>query len=293
MELRTLHYFSIVAQEENITKAANRLHLTQPTLSRTLRDLERELGKTLFLRSKRGITLTDDGRLLQSRAQEILFLVNRTEKELKDNQEITGDIYMAAGETDILRDIALMMTELRLIYPHLRLRTFSGDTPFVLEEIDKGLVDFGLIFEMPKEDKYNILPLKRKETWGIIMRIDSELAGKDVLTPEDLMNESLILSEQSIRNGTIEKWFHRDLANLTITGTYTLVNSGIKMVMGGMGYALTYKDIAPINPDELIFRPLSPQLAEPSYLIWKKYRYLSAPARLFLQEFKKRLKVNE
>ncbi|MCH3950992.1 MAG: substrate-binding domain-containing protein [Acidaminococcus sp.] len=125
------------------------------------------------------------------------------------------------------------------------------------------------------------------------MKKDSELTKKDMLTPEDLIDKPLILSEQSIRNGTIEKWFHKNLSNLTITGTYSLINNGIKMVLGGMGNVLTFKDLSPINPDELIFRPLSPQLTEPSYLIWKKYRYLSAPARLFLQEFKKRLGENE
>ncbi|WP_418378598.1 LysR family transcriptional regulator [Acidaminococcus sp.] len=289
MELRSLRYFLAAAQEENMTKAAAVLHLTQPTLSRTLMELEHELGKTLFIRSKKGLILTEAGRLLQHRAEEILSLVDRTEGEMKKDQEISGDIYLAAGETDSLRDIAMMMSELQQAYPRLRLRTNSGDTLFVLESLDKGLADFGLVFEVLHDERYKSLPIKKKERWGVLMKKDHPLAQKQSICAEELMAYPIILSEQSLRNGTMEKWFHKKLSDLSITGTYSLVNNGIKMALGGMGCVLTYEALSPLGSEVLVFRPLRPVLNEEAFLIWKKHRELSAPAKLFLEESKKRL----
>ena len=177
MELRVLQYFLMVAREQNITRAAEALHITQPTLSRQIKDMEEELGKQLFIRGSRKITLTEEGMILRKRAEEILGLVKKTEDEIALSADISeGDIYIGAGETHAVQYLAQGARQLQASYPNIRFHIASGDTTDVLEELDKGLLDFGLLFGFVDTSKYEHLEFPVKDTYGILMRKDSTLA---------------------------------------------------------------------------------------------------------------------
>lgn len=197
MELRVLQYFLAVAREQNISAAAQALHLTQPTLSRQLRDLEEELGKPLMIRGSRKITLTEDGMLLRKRAEEILDLVGRTEKEIAQSDEsISGDIYIGTGETDGVRQIVKTARRLQKSYPGILFHIVSGDAVDVCERLDKGLLDFGILLGDIDKVKYNYMELPMKDTWGVLMQRSSPLAEKAAVSPRDLWDKPLILSRQ-------------------------------------------------------------------------------------------------
>lgn len=194
MEFRVLNYFVTVAREENISSAAETLHITQPTLSRQLKDLEDKLGKTLFIRGKRKITLTEEGMLLRKRAEEIINLVKKTEKEISlSNEIIGGDIYIGTGESDSIRIIADTIQKLQKKYPDIHYHISSGDSFDVMENLDKGLIDFGILIGNIDKTKYNYITLPVKDVWGVLMRKDSLLSKKDSVTPEDLKNKPLIV----------------------------------------------------------------------------------------------------
>ena len=223
MELRVIKYFLAVAKEENISKAADSLNVTQPTLSRQLMDLEYELGAPLFIRGKRKITLTDQGLLFKKRAEDIMDLVRKTENEFVYHEEIiSGDIYIGGGETDGMQLIARVANKMLEDYPNVRFNIYSADSDDVTEKVDKGLIDFGLLIEL-NPLKYDSLAIPYKDTWGVIMRKDSELAAKDFISPEDLWDKPLICSRQSLFGETIPRWLNKDLEKLNIVGTDNLV----------------------------------------------------------------------
>ena len=190
MELRVLQYFLAVAREQNISAAAQSLHLTQPTLSRQLRELEEALGKQLMIRGNRKITLTEEGMLLRKRAEEILELADRTEKEIMQSADtVSGDIYIGTGETDGVRQIARTAHQLQQSYPGIHFHIVSGDAVDVCERLDKGLLDFGVLLGDMDKAKYHYLELPMKDTWGVLMRRDSPLAGQDAVSPRDLWDK--------------------------------------------------------------------------------------------------------
>ena len=194
MELRVLQYFLAVAREQSVSGAAEYLHLSQPTLSRQLKDLEEELRKQLFIRGNRKITLTEEGMILRKRAEEILDLVQKTEKEITLNDEVVaGDIYIGAGETDAIRILAKAARQLQEKNPGIRVHISSGDSADVTGELDKGLIDFGILFDPKDLSKYNYLKIPQKDTWGVLMRRDASLALKDSIRPEDLWDKPLSL----------------------------------------------------------------------------------------------------
>lgn len=285
MEVRVLEYFLAVAREESISGAADSLHLTQPTLSRQLKDLEDELGKMLFTRGRR-ITLTDDGLLLRKRAEEIVELVRKTEKEVMENDEsITGDIYIGAGETrrgmSLIFDIAHRMQE---EYPDVKFHVSSGDAQDISYRLSKGLDDFVLFMGAVDESRYDYLELSAKDRWGVLVRQDDPLAGKEKLTPHDIKSRPLILSRQAGSIVQVSKWLGVPEAQLNITGTYNLIYNGSLMVEEGMGIALTLDGLIYTSDDTpLTFRPLSPGLPVNMYLAWKKYPVFSPAAGRFLE----------
>lgn len=290
MELRVLQYFLAVAREQNISAAAQSLHLTQPTLSRQLKELEEELGKQLMIRGNRKILLTEDGMLLRKRAEEILELVGRTERELTQSDEtVSGDIYIGTGETDGVRQIARTAKRLRERCPGVRFHIVSGDAADVCERLDKGLLDLGILLGDMDKTKYDYMELPMKDTWGVLMRRDDPLAEKDTVSPQDLWDKPLILSRQVDNKSGLYRWLGREPAQLRTVATYNLIYNASLMVGEGMGYAFTLDKLVNTTGSELCFRPLEPKLELGMYLVWKRSRVFSKAAELFLERVKEEL----
>ncbi len=289
MELRVLQYFLAVAREQNISAAAQSLHLTQPTLSRQLKELEEELGKQLLIRGTRKITLTQDGLILRKRAEEILDLVKKTEKEIMtEDENISGDIYIGTGETDGVRQIARTANLLRKSFPNIYFHIVSGDAADVCERLDKGLLDFGILLGDIDKTKYNYMELPMKDVWGVLMQRSSPLAEKDSVTPEDLWDKPLILSRQSGNKSDLYRWLKKEPSELWTVATYNLIYNASLMVDEGMGYAFTLDKLVNTTGSNLCFRPLNPELKLGMYLVWKKYQLFSRASGLFfsyIQEY--------
>ncbi len=294
MEIRVLRYFLAVAREGNITGAANFLHLTQPTLSRQIRDLEEELGQQLLIRKSHRVTLTPEGMLLRKRAEEIISMVDKTTADfvaLENNMR--GDIYIGGGETQAIRQIAEIIRELRETYPDIRYHLHSGNAADVTDRLDKGLIDFGILIQPADITKYDFLNLPSKDVWGVVMRKDSPLACKEQIQKEDLMDVPLICSRQVIpqhpSGNDFAGWFGTDFNKLNIVATYNLVYNAAILVESGIGYAVTLDRLTNTSPESsLCFRPLYPRLESGLNIIWKKYQVFSPAAELFLNRLKER-----
>lgn len=283
VELRVLQYFLAVAREQSISAAAQSLHLTQPTLSRQLRELEEELGKQLMIRGNRKITLTGEGMLLRQRAEEILELVDRTEQEvMQPDDTISGDIYIGTGETDGVRQIVRAAKELQTRYADIRFHIVSGDAVDVCERLDRGLLDFGVLLGDMDKMKYRYLELDEKDTWGVLMRRDSPLARKNTVSPRDLRDKPLILSRQTDNKSGLYRWLGKDPEQLHTVATYNLIYNASLMVDEGMGYAFTLNKLVNTTGSNLCFRPLEPKLELGMYLVWKKSQIFSKAAEVFL-----------
>ena len=290
MELRVLQYFLAVAREQNISAAAQSLHLTQPTLSRQLKELEEELGKQLMVRGNRKITLTDEGMLLRKRAEEILELVNRTEQELARSADaVSGDIYIGTGETDGVRQLARTAKQLQKSCPGIRFHIVSGDAVDVCERLDKGLLDFGVLLGDIDKIKYRYLELPMKDTWGVLMRRDSPLSARETVSPRDLWDKPLILSRQVDNKSGLYRWLGKEPSELHTVATYNLIYNASLMVDEGMGYAFTLDKLVNTTGSNLCFRPLRPRLELGMYLVWKKSQIFSRAAELFLEHLQAHL----
>lgn len=288
MEIRVLEYFLAVAREQSFSKAANALHLTQPTLSRQLKDLEEELGKQLFIRSSKKLSLTDDGMILRKRAEEIIELVRKTESEINNNDEqLSGDIYIGAGETDAVRILAKCFKTMISEHPDLHLHIESGDGIDVLYKLDKGLVDLALILGSIDTSKYDYINLPVYDTWGVLMRKDSALAEKEYITVDDLANEPLIISRQALNKKEINKWFDNRADNLNIIATYNLAYNASLMAEENLGYVLTLDKLINTADSNLKFTPLYPQTTIDIKLVWKKYQINSKAVERFIKEIEK------
>lgn len=286
MELRVLQYFLAVTREQSISGAAESLYLSQPTLSRQLKELEEELGKQLFVRGNRRITLTEEGMILRKRAEEIMELVKKAEDEISQSDElIAGDITVGAGETDGARFLAKAAQALQKEHPQIHLHIISGDMPTVTEYLDRGLIDFGIIFGDIDASKYEFIRLPYKDVWGVIMRRDDPLSEKEKISAEDLADKPLILSRQAFKNANFRKFFPNGEEKLNIAATYSLLFNGSLMVDEGMGYAICFDKIINVSGDSnLCFRPLEPRLEAQMSVVWKKYQVFSKAAEKFLQK---------
>lgn len=290
MELRVLQYFLAVAREQNISAAAQSLHLTQPTLSRQLKELEEELGKQLMVRGSRKIVLTEEGMLLRKRAEEILDLVGRTEKEIAQSDDTaSGDIYIGTGETDGMRQIARTAKQLQEHSPGIHFHIVSGDAVDVCERLDKGLLDFGVLLGDIDKIKYHYLELPMKDTWGILMRRDSPLAQQERILPQDLWDKPLILSRQVDNKSGLYRWLGREPEQLHTVATYNLIYNASLMVDEGMGYAFTLDKLVNTRGSQLCFHTLEPKLELGMYLVWKKSQIFSKAAELFLERLREQL----
>lgn len=294
MEFRVLRYFLAVAREQSISAAAQALHLTQPTLSRQLRELEEELGKQLMVRGSRRIELTEDGMLLRKRAEEIMELVSRTQAELSSPDEaVTGDVYIGTGETDGVRRLARAVRRLRDSCPGIRFHIVSGDASDVCERLDKGLLDFGVLLGDIDETKYNHIQLPMRDVWGVLMPRSSPLAELESVRPRDLWDKPLILSRQVDNKSGLYRWLGREPDQLNTVATYNLIYNASLMVDEGMGYAFTLDKLVNTTGSQLCFRPLEPRLELGMYLVWKKYRVFSRAAELFLETLEESLSCCE
>ncbi|MCM3794246.1 LysR family transcriptional regulator [Priestia megaterium] len=290
MEVRVLRYFLTVAREGNITRAADFLHVTQPTLSRQLKDLEQELGKKLFIRSSHSVILTDEGMLLRNRAEEIVNMVDKLEAEFSSMEEtIGGDVYIGGGETEAMKHIARVAKDVQVRYPNIRYHLYSGNEEDITERLDKGLLDFGILIQPADISKYNYLNMPAKDVWGVVMKKDSSLAVKEGIQAEDLVNVPLICSRQAVKQ-TFSKnefadWFGEDFHKLNIVTTYNLAYNAAIMVEEGVGYAITLDKIVNTSTtSNLCFKPLQPRLESGLNIVWKKHHVLSAAAAAFLKE---------
>ncbi len=288
MEIRVLRYFLEAAREGNITKAAGRLHISQPTLSRQLKELEEELGKKLFIRSNYSIKLTDEGMLLRKRAEDILDMVDKTADEFKALDDINGgDIHIGCAESDNIKYFSRIMKKIQEKYPRIRCHFYSSGTDAVNERIERGLLDFAIIVQEVDLSKYNYLKIPSSDTWGLLMRKDSPLAEKPFIQPEDLLDRPLICSRQSMTE-EMQKWLGEMLDKLNIVATYDLLFNASVMVREGLGYALGFDNIIYTGQESpLCFRPLNPALKSPMYIIWKKYQVFTPVASVLLDEMKK------
>lgn len=297
MEIRVLKYFLAIANQGSITAAANSLHLTQPTLSRQIQDLEKELKQKLLIRGKYKVTLTPEGLMLKKRAEEIIEMVEKTKAEFNSiNDIISGDIYIGCGETDSMKYIAIVMKELRDEYSNIKFHIHSGNAEDVTEKLDKGLLDFGLLIQPIDLSKYDYITMPQKDIWGVIMPKNSPLAKKDVIKIDDLIDVPIIASRQmskkySAQSGFLD-WFGEKFDYLNIAATYNLVYNAAIMVDNGIGYAITLDKLVNItNNTNVCFRPLSPKLESGLDIVWKKNQVFSPAAKLFLQKLKEKLTV--
>lgn len=289
MEIRVLKYFLAVAREGSITGAANSLHLTQPTLTRQLQDLEKELKQQLFIRGKHKVTLTPEGMILRKRAQEIVDMVEKTEAEFQSISDIvSGDIYIGGGETDSMKYIAEIIKEIQADYPDIKFHIQSGNAEDITEKLDKGLLDFGILIQPVDLSKYDHLTLPEKDIWGVVMRKDSPLAKKKCVKLEDLKGLPLLNSRQAMRKTSSKnefiEWFKGEYENMNTVATFNLVYNAAVMVKQGVGYAITLDKLVDISDEsKLCFRPLSPKLESGLDIVWKKYQVFSPAAKLFLE----------
>ena len=296
MEIRVLKYFLAVAREGSITGAANSLHLTQPTLTRQLQDLEKELKQKLLVRGKHKVTLTPEGMILRKRAEEIVDMVEKTEAEfLSLNETISGDIYIGGGESDCMKHIAGIIKEIQEDYPQIKFHIFSGNAEDVTEKLDKGLLDFGVLIQPVDLSKYDNMPLPDKDVWGVIMRKDSPLAKKDYIELDDLKNLPLINSRQAMRKTSSKnefiEWFQGEFENLNTVATINLVYNATVMVKAGIGYAITLDKLVDTSKESLLcFRPLKPKLESGLDIVWKKYQVFSPAAKLFLDKMQEKFR---
>ena len=284
MELRSLRYFLAVAREENITKAAQALNITQPTLSRQIMDLEEEFGRQLIIRGKRRVTLTQDGMFLRKRATELLALADKTAAEMKETgAEIAGDVYLGVGETDAIRFLAEICRDMKKAYPGIRYRIFTGDGDAVQERLDKGLVDIGLIFGSVNQAKYNSISLPFHGSWGVLVPADCPLAEKMTVSPRDLWDKPLLLSQTALDAGFLQAWLQRELSELDVYATYTTMLNAMKLVEGGFGYAMIIDGLFNLTGEPLRFLPCEPSLKAGMSIIWKKYQMFSPATNIFLR----------
>ena len=293
MELRVLNYFLTVAREGGLTGASEVLHVTQPTMSRQIQELEEELGQKLFIRTTRSMVLTPEGMLLRKRAEEILEMAERTKSEFSAmGNTVEGDVLIGSGETFALKQITDLMAQIREEYPGIHFQIYSGNAEEVAERLEKGLLDFGVFVEPADISRYNSIRLPVLDTWGLILRKDHPLAQKEHITREDLGDVPLIMSRQEMAaqkagNNYLD-WFGGSYELLNVVAGYNLMYNGALMVRSGLGCAVGLDRIVnTTETSDLCFRPFDPPLEAGIVVVWKKYQVFSKAAEILLEKMKK------
>lgn len=292
MEIRLLKYFLIVAEEGSITRAADILHVTQPTLSKQLTVLEDSVGKTLLNRGKRRITLTEEGKYFFPRAQEIVMLSDRLDKEIRDGwNEISGDVYIGSGETESVRKIVQTICKITTEHPSVHFHMRSGNAQDIVEKIDRGILDFGILLQEPDRGIYKTIRIPGEDCWGVLMLKRSPLAQKRYIDIEDLKGIPLIVPERFIRfREIVDAIPEIDTEDMNIVATYNLPFFSTLMVEEGLGYAIVLSDLVRTAHSTLTYKPLRPRIPRGNlYLIWKNHRPFSRASELFLTLMQKSL----
>ncbi|MBR1815142.1 MAG: LysR family transcriptional regulator [Lachnospiraceae bacterium] len=290
MEIRTLRYFLAVAREENMTRAAEILHVTQPTLSKQLKALEDELGKKLFTRHSFSIKLTDEGILLKNRAEDLVSMADKIEKEFVALDDVTGgDLYLGLAESYQISLLVIEINTFKKSYPGLRYHITSGDTEQVVEKLDKGLLDFAVLAETPDSSKYESLVFPESDIWGVVMPADSALAKKKAIRVDDLIGLPLFCSGQGWEKD-IPGWANDKMDKLHLEGSFRLSYNASLFAKEHLGYLLTFDKLVNTSLESgLVFRPLTPKLETKLYLIWKKHQAFSPIAERFLNQIRQAL----
>ncbi|WP_295787257.1 LysR family transcriptional regulator [uncultured Veillonella sp.] len=285
MELRVLRYFLEMARENNMSRAAKNLHITQPTMSKQIKDLEDELGVKLYNRTNYSIELTEAGLLLQKRAQDILDLVHKTELEFKDFSSLTeGNVYIGSAESESFAYVAKALKQIHQLYPNIHLHIYSGNLEDVLEKLDKGLVDFAFVMDYEESTKYDQIPIPSPDTWGLLVPKTSDLAKQSSLKLKDLEGLPLICSRQNMLID-FPSWFNGKQDALNIVATYNLLFNALIMVREGVGYALSYDQIGNTSlASDICFIPLSDVRQSYMNCLWRKNNPLSAAGTIFKKE---------
>lgn len=288
MELRVLRYFLTVVREEGINRAAEVLHITQPTLSRQLAQLEEELGVTLFHRGARKITLTNEGILLRRRAEEILSLVDRTEQELQEQEELVeGQVSIGCGELTAMQVLPEIIRGFHEKYPLVTYDIFTANADLVKEHMERGLIDIGVLLEPIDMEKFDFVRLREAERWVAVMRPEDPLAAKDAIRPEDLEDRSLILPRRRNVQNELLNWFGDAYHPEKVLFTSNFHTNSAIMVQGGLGISIVVEGALPFwDREKLTYRPLSPKLTSSSVFAWKKQQPFSLAAAKFIQELR-------
>lgn len=295
MDIRVLRYFLTVAREGNFSSAANYLHVTQPTLSRQVKDLEEELGRKLFTRSNHGIVLTEDGILLKKRAEGIIEMMNKLKQDfVKSGDSVSGDVFVGGGESEAIKQLGYVIKEIQKNYSNIRFHIYSGNEEDVTERLDRGLLDFGVLIQPADLSKYHYIDLPHFDTWGVLTRRDSALAEKSHIEASDLLNIPLICSRQALNTShsknEFANWLGEHSDQLNIVCTYNLAYNAAIMVNEGVGHAIVIDKIVNTSHESnLIFIPFKPELKSGLSIAWSKHQAFSSAAELFLSKLKKRL----
>lgn len=283
MDIRVLRYFIATAETENITKAAELLHITQPTLSRQFMDLEEELGHKLFIRSNRKLRLTTKGQLFYTRAKDIVDLCDRTKREIIEEDELAGEIRIAAGETGALKTFARALKRLRQTAPKVRFDIISGAELTVKNELQSGLADLGVFIGTADTTEYSTIKLKSRDTWGILSRIDGPFAGMDKVEAKDLIGKPIICSSQSFRRDEFSAWMRNISGDIHVIGTFNLLYNAYLLAEAGLGHVLALKSVINPQPDSgVMWLPIYPTLEADVVVAWSKNKRLTKPVQLFL-----------
>lgn len=287
MELRVLRYFLEIAREENMTRAAKRLHISQPSLSRQMKELEIELGKKLFVRSNYSIRLTEEGMILRKRAEDLLAMADKITNEFQTMNDINGgDVFLGCAESYLIKYLAQAARKLNQRYPEIHYHITSGDTKQVTEKLNRGLLDLAFIVEPPDLSKYNYLEVPESDTWGALMRRDCPLATKEYIGINDLLPYPIFCSKQSAKVD-LPRWCGEKVDQLNIMATFNLSNNGAIFVKEGLGICLTFDHLIETTADSILcFRPITPELHTKMYVIWKKYQVFTPVSQLLLDELK-------
>lgn len=288
MEIRTLRYFLEAAREENMSKAAERMHISQSALSKQLKGLEEELGKKLFVRHSFSIELTEEGMLLRKRAEDLLSMADKITAEFASMDDIIGgSIYFGCAESYQLRHLAALIKRFKKQYPGFHYHITSGDTEQVTEKLDKGLLDFAVLVERPDYAKYNVVKMPESDRWGLVMPAGCSLAQKDCITFEDLLGMPLFCSGQGW-HADLPLWCGERINELTLEGSFRLSYNASVFTREGLGYLLTFEHLVDTSSESgLVFRPLYPELTTDMFIIWKKHQVFTPIAERFINELQK------
>lgn len=287
LEGRLLHYFLVVAREQNMTRAAAELHISQPTLSAQIAELEKQLGIKLFKRTNKNTVLTEDGVLFRARAQELIDLTNKIEAEFTSEiGDVSGDVYLGCGETHIMAYISSIFREIQQEHPDVHFHIYSGDAGAVLERLDKGLLDIGLLLGPQLHENYDYIPLGMYDYFGLLAPADSELAKKESISLEELRKLPILVPQQV--NSRAQNLGIFDPAIFHPVGSYNLITNATYMVEQGLGYAFALADLVNTEGRNLKFLPLDTEVKTEAYIVTKKYAYFSKPARLLLKRLREK-----